>query len=306
LVFGAVCLESHPIEIVETGAGSFTRNLPVLETTALESASVLCVGLGSGGSIVVDQLARAGVGQFVLWDMDRLESHNIGRHVCTLRDIGRRKVLAMRDHVLAVNPNAKVRCVDKSVLGAASASQLEAAVAAADCVVVGTDNNPSRFAVNDAAWRHGKPALFGRAFQRASGGDVIQVLPPAPPCYACQLRGRVVDEEISSKKDAARIPYSDVVVPVEPGLVIDIHPIANMLARLALLRLCEKRDGKLSAVAAEARDPLYLWANRREGQFARWRPMDRSYDRLATYRWYGINVRRDEECTTCGDGADAS
>ena len=41
---------------------------PVLETDTLTHRSVLCVGVGSGGSTAADLPARAGVGVFVLWD----------------------------------------------------------------------------------------------------------------------------------------------------------------------------------------------------------------------------------------------
>jgi len=291
------------VEIVQTGAVTFTRNTPILESSVLRTRSVLCVGVGSGGSIVVDQLARAGVGRFTLWDRDRLEAHNIGRHVCTLRDLGRRKVWAMRDHVRTVNPAAEVICIDKDVLRAEEA--LEAAVAEADCVIAGTDNNASRFAINSVAWRHGKPSLYGRAFTRAAGGDVIQVIPGKTPCYACHVKGRVVEEEIASQRDADRVAYADAPVPVEPGLVIDIHPVANMTARLALLRLCENLPSSLQTVAKETDAPLYLWANRRDGQFENWEPMERTFDRLSIFRWYAIDVARNKECRTCRAGSAA-
>jgi molybdopterin-synthase adenylyltransferase len=262
---------------------------------------VLCVGVGSGGSAIVDQLARSGVGRFVLWDMDRLESHNIGRHICTLRDLGRRKVLALRDHVQAVNPQAHVECIDKDVAKGATDGELDEVLSRVDCVVVGTDNNASRFAINDAAWRHGKTSLYGRAFTRAAGGDVIQVIPPLTPCYACHLAGRVVEEEVASTRDAQRVAYADAPVRIEPGLIVDIQPIANMIARLCLLRLLQKTDSGLRGFAEEMTAPLYLWANRREHQFAGWQPMERSYSRMAVLRWYAISVRRDPECTICGN-----
>jgi len=296
----------HPVDLVQTGAVAFTRNMPILETTKLRAASVLCIGLGSGGSAVVDQLARAGIGRFALWDMDRLESHNVGRHLCTLRDLGRRKVFAVRDHIKAVNPAAEIKCIDKDVLQSLGpGGELDSEIAKTDCVIVGTDNNASRFAINEAAWQHRKVALYGRAFTRAAGGDVIQVIPPQTPCYACHVGTRVVEEEVSSKRDVNRVAYADTVVPIEPGLIIDIHPIANMIARLALLRLCEKLESSLKKVAEETRAPLYLWANRREGQFSKWQPMERSYDRLAIFRWYAIGVSHDKECMICGSSLES-
>lgn len=167
------------VQVVETGSASFTRNTPILESDALARKKVLCIGLGSGGSAVADQLARSGVGNLVLWDRDRIEPHNVGRHV--------------------------------------------------DCVVAGTDNNASRFAINAAAVGERKPAYYGRAYTRACGGDVVQVLPGVDdPCYACHAEKRIVQEEVSSTRDADRLAYADRPVPIEPGLTVDIQPIANM------------------------------------------------------------------------------
>ena len=276
----------------------FARNAPVLETDALAHKSVLCVGLGSGGSTVADLLARSGLGRFVLWDHDSLEPHNMARHICTQRDLGRPKAQAMRDHIHSINPAALVETVHRDVVKAGAA--LAEAVAAVDCVVAGTDNNASRFAINAAAVVAAKPALYGRAFTRACGGDVIQVLPKRNmPCYACHAEGRMVDEEVSSPRDAERRAYADKPTPIEPGLAIDIQPIANMIARLVVLRLCVGTDSSLVETAEELDAPLYLWANQRKENFANWGPMGRSYSRMAILRWYAVGMEKNPECMTC-------
>lgn len=286
------------VQVVETGPTSFTRNAPVLETDALSGKSVLCVGLGSGGAAIVDLLARSGVGRFVLWDHDRLESHNVARHVCTLRDIGRQKVRAVREHILSINPAARVVTVNKDVTEADD--ELAEHVEGVDCVVAGTDNNVSRFVINEAAVLASRPAYYGRAYPRACGGDVIQVLPdPDMPCYACHAEDRIVDEEISSARDADRVAYADRAVPIEPGLTVDIQPIANMIARLVVLRLCVGTRSSLVETAEELDAPLYLWVNQRRGNFAGWQPMKREYKRMSILRWYAINVPKNPECMTC-------
>ena len=277
----------------------FNRNEAVLETEALAAKKVLIVGLGSGGSVVADSLARSSVGGFTLWDNDHLDVHNVGRHICTLKDVGRPKVEAMRDHILSINPAAEIQCVHQDVTQAGDG--LDAAVGGADCVVAGTDNNASRFAINEAAVLAAKPAYFGRAYTRACGGDVIQVLPNRDmPCYACHQEGRLVDEEVSSSRDAERTAYADKPAPIEPGLAIDIWPIANMIARLVVLRLCAGTASTLAETADELDAPLYLWANRRQENFAEW-PADgpRSVSRMAVLRWYAIGVKNNPECMSC-------
>ena len=278
---------------------AFSRNAPVLETDALAERSVLVVGLGSGGSTVADLLARSGVGHFVLWDHDHLEVHNVSRHICTRRDLGRRKVDAVADHILSINPTAEVVPVHQDATEAQD--DMLATVEHVDCVVVGTDNNASRFAVNAAAIGASKPAYFGRAFTRACGGDVIQFLPDRNmPCYACHVEGRVVEEEVSSTRDAERVAYADKPATIEPGLAVDIQPVANMIARLVVLRLCVETASSLVETANELDAPYYLWANRRQEDFAAWQPMERDYRHMAILRWYAIDVQKNPECMSCG------
>ena len=51
------------------------------------------VGLGSGGSVVAEAVARIGVEQVVLIDHDRVKEHNLDRLLnATVKDIGRPKV----------------------------------------------------------------------------------------------------------------------------------------------------------------------------------------------------------------------
>lgn len=74
----------------------------------LRDSGVAVLGLGSGGSFVARELAKAGIGRFLLLDDDRLEVSNVARHECGLSDVGRLKVNAMRDYILDHNPAAEI------------------------------------------------------------------------------------------------------------------------------------------------------------------------------------------------------
>ncbi len=293
------------VKLVETGAHAFTRNKAILESGILGHKVALCIGLGSGGAPVVNDLARSGVGRFILWDNDRVEAHNVGRHICGIESIGRLKTHVLRDHIASINPLANVVTVEEDVMDHWElGGKLYDAVAAADIVIAATDNNPSRFAINEAAWNLRKPVLFGRAYTRACGGDVIQVIPEEDtPCYACQVDARVVEEEVSSKRDADAVAYADRPVPIEPGLHVDIAPISNMISRLALARLSMGTGSTLDSLARELDASFYLWGNRREHDFARWEPMRRGFSSFSILRWYGITVHKDENCSVCGKQA---
>lgn len=51
----------------------------------LEGKRVMIVGLGSFGSQIAIELAKAGVGSYSLWDFDRVELHNLARHTCGIQ-----------------------------------------------------------------------------------------------------------------------------------------------------------------------------------------------------------------------------
>ncbi len=75
----------------------------------LEKAKVAVFGIGGVGSFVVEGLARAGVGSFVLVDHDEVEITNLNRQIIAIhRTIGRPKVEVARERILEINPEANV------------------------------------------------------------------------------------------------------------------------------------------------------------------------------------------------------
>ena len=74
---------------------------------ALRESTVGIAGAGGLGSNVAISLARAGVGRLIIADFDRIEASNLNRQQYLVRQIGRRKVLALRENLRAINPFAK-------------------------------------------------------------------------------------------------------------------------------------------------------------------------------------------------------
>lgn len=67
------------------------------------------VGCGAMGSTVAENLARLGISNFVLYDFDKVEPANVANQMFRAVDIGRLKVEALAEIILAVNPLAKIR-----------------------------------------------------------------------------------------------------------------------------------------------------------------------------------------------------
>ncbi len=76
----------------------------------LQKAKVAVFGLGGVGSFVVEGLARAGIGNFILVDNDEVDIINLNRQIiATHKTIGKPKVEIAKERILDINPSAKVK-----------------------------------------------------------------------------------------------------------------------------------------------------------------------------------------------------
>lgn len=69
-----------------------------------DDAKLHIVGCGSVGSALAENLARCGVTNFVLWDFDVVEKHNIVNQMFRQQDVGKPKVEALKDILCDINP----------------------------------------------------------------------------------------------------------------------------------------------------------------------------------------------------------
>ena len=90
----------------------YTRTAAVLGDEGvmrLIRAKVLVVGVGGVGGYAVEALARAGVGEIALVDMDRVSPSNLNRQIiATHSTLGELKVEAMMQRIVDINPSCKV------------------------------------------------------------------------------------------------------------------------------------------------------------------------------------------------------
>ncbi len=75
----------------------------------LNNTKVAIFGLGGVGSFVLEGLVRAGVGNFVLIDDDRICLTNLNRQIlATRKTVGQPKVEVAKQRILDINPDANV------------------------------------------------------------------------------------------------------------------------------------------------------------------------------------------------------
>jgi adenylyltransferase/sulfurtransferase len=146
----------------------------------LADARVLIVGAGGLGSPVALYLAAAGVGRLGIVDNDTVELSNLHRQILHgTADVGREKAGSAVAAIARLNPGVHVEPIALRI----DASNAAAIIADYDLVVDGSDNYPTRYAVNDACARAGKPWVYG-SVERFSG-QVALFGAPGGPCYRC-------------------------------------------------------------------------------------------------------------------------
>lgn len=144
----------------------------------LLAAKVLVIGAGGLGSPLISYLAAAGVGTIGVADHDRVELSNLARQIIhETGDIGRLKVDSASDRVAELNPD--VTLVSHAV--EVTADNAAALIAHYDIVADGCDNFETRFAVNEACLKLGKPLVS--AAIAGWQGQVMTV--HGAPCYQC-------------------------------------------------------------------------------------------------------------------------
>lgn len=146
----------------------------------LKAASVLVIGAGGLGSPVSMYLAAAGIGRIGLVDFDVVETSNLHRQTLHgTKDVGRPKTESARDRLRDLNPHVDVE-LHTTRLTAENATEI---LGEYDVIADGTDNFSTRYLVNDACVRLGKPNVYASIFQFEGQVSVFGL--PEGPCYRC-------------------------------------------------------------------------------------------------------------------------
>lgn len=88
-----------------------SRN-PAFKDRNISKKNVLMVGVGSLGSKVTIELIKEGIENITLLDPDQLSDSNPGRHVLGVDDLGRQKVVALKELINRDSPLVNVEVVD--------------------------------------------------------------------------------------------------------------------------------------------------------------------------------------------------
>lgn len=178
-----------PVERPQTLTSSqrerYRRHLAIPEVgsdgqRALLGKKVLLLGAGGLGSPAALYLAAAGVGTLGIVDSDVVETNNLQRQVIHRADhAGMLKTESARLAILALNPSVHVAAFPER-LGAKNVEQI---LGGFDVIVDGGDNFPTRYLLNDACLKLGRPLVHGSVYRFE--GQVTTFVPGRGPCYRC-------------------------------------------------------------------------------------------------------------------------
>jgi molybdopterin-synthase adenylyltransferase len=225
----------------------------------LQASTVVIVGCGALGSTLAQLMARAGVGRLRLVDRDLVEESNL-----------QRQLLYDEEDVASALPKADVAA--RRLRAINSAIQIEGVVAdvtprnveslleGADVVLDATDNVETRYLVNDACVKAGRPWIYGGAV--ACSGAAMAIRPGKGPCFRCLFE---------EPPPPGSLPTCDVV-----GILNAVPTLVASLQATEALRL-------LVGDGASVEEP---------GQLISVEVWERSYRK--------VEVRRDPECRCCG------
>jgi adenylyltransferase/sulfurtransferase len=151
---------------------------------ALLGGRVTVCGCGALGTVLANHLARAGVGSIRIIDRDFIETHNL-----------QRQILFDEEDVASNLPKAeaaarKIRAINSSIAVEPVVTDLDhtnilSLVSDADVILDGTDNFETRYLINDAAVKLGKPWIYGGVI--GSEGQTMTIVPGKTPCLRCLI-----------------------------------------------------------------------------------------------------------------------
>ena len=216
----------------------FSRNSGILETGKMLNKSAIISGCGSVGSLVALELARSGVGSFLLVDNDIFEYHNICRHQCGVKDVGKNKVDALEERILDINPNAKVVKQNTILERVPEKVFNEFIVKPDEVILIGCgDNRESDLYANKISYIFNIPFLSIGFWERAFAGEVFYSIPHETACYHCQFNS-MVGTELDFRVNKNHRFYIDekevYETTFEPGISVDINFVTAIGIKLII------------------------------------------------------------------------
>lgn len=240
-----------PYGSAEAGEARYDRQVRAFGAEgqqAISSLRVGVVGLGGTGSVLVQQIVRLGVRDFVLIDPDAVETSNLNRLAgAGPADVGTAKIAVAEREIFVCSPTARVLGLRADVVDADVAAEL----AGLDFVFLCTDSHASRAVVCQLAYQYLVPTIdMGTSITVRDGAVThisgrVQMLAPQLPCLTCTaaLDGNQIRREMMSPEHRASDPYLVGAHEPQPA-VMSINSTAASLAATMFMAAVTSMPGQ--------------------------------------------------------------
>ena len=240
------------VEIIDLRESLFKRlgGLDVKEN--LQDKKAVLIGVGSVGSTAAAQLVKAGIGEIVMIDPDQLEIHNIIRHLCDLKDLGRNKTDAVSDKLKSINPD--IKCTGFVLDFVNDFKKIQKEITDADILVVSTDTPDSRHFANMISVENNIPTVYISLHERAKTGRIYRVVPNETGCRHCLGDGQWNSEFIPGTTEYSEVTSERDIV-FQPGLDTDISLVTLLGVKMIVSSLLHPKE----IIAADLGANYILW-----------------------------------------------
>jgi molybdopterin/thiamine biosynthesis adenylyltransferase len=236
------------------------RDLDHYPLNAIKNSSVAIIGLGSGGSLISSYLAKSGLGELILIDGDVFKDVNIIRHICSFKDIGRYKTLAVKDYILERIHDIRIFTVEKafSTENKQEEDFYHKLLSKVNLIVAAAGSLSLNKRINSFAYKRNIPVIYAGAFDKISGGLMLRVDPrKKSTCYNCIYP--TIPENFqpsTSTKNSFFYALEEHDIVTQPGLGIDIDLITLPTVKFILSTLLNNSDSNSFPY------DIYYWYNR--------------------------------------------
>jgi molybdopterin/thiamine biosynthesis adenylyltransferase len=197
----------------------------------LQASKIAVVGLGGVGSLVVEYLARLGVGNLVLIDPDEIESSNLSRVVGATRvdvETGQLKTNIAVRHAREMANNATLQ----PVTGDVSRQSVAQVLRDCDFIFLAADSMRARLVVNALAHQYLIPVIqMGAKIRQGDCGNledamcVVRHVRPGTGCLWCNGLIDPTQLAVEAKSDSERKEQAYGVQEPNPS-VITLNAVA--------------------------------------------------------------------------------
>jgi len=146
---------------------------------------VFQVGVGSGGVVVLDLVARdPRVSRVTVVDPDFFREHNVVRHLYPSSYVGQRKADLAIKWIADRRSDVMVEALPVDITAKDYQEPMERRIKSCDVGICAVDNEPAKHAFDGLMRKFQKPWTLAEVLSGGIGGWVHRFV-PGGPCYAC-------------------------------------------------------------------------------------------------------------------------